>query len=69
MIPADEEQQKAIRRLRTVEEESFKLVVKWLNQSLIDQTKTNEQLFDTNRLFNGQGRSACLREILQALAQ
>lgn len=51
------------------DEESFKLVVQWLNEALVDQTKTNEQLFDTNRLFNGQGRSACLRELVQVLVR
>ena len=69
MLPLSDEQCKAVVRLRMTEEASFKLVVQWLHESLNDQTLTNEAMFDTNKQFNGQGRSACIREIVQALAR
>jgi hypothetical protein len=69
LLPLSDEQYKAVVRLRMTEEASFKLVVQWLEESLKDQTLTNEAMFDTNKLFNGQGRSACIREIVQALAR
>jgi hypothetical protein len=67
VISPSQEIQKAIRRLRLADEESFKLVMKWVDDSLKDQTLTNEALFDTNKLFHGQGHAACLRQLLQAL--
>lgn len=69
MLPLSDKQYKAVVRLRTAEAESFELVLQWLNESLNDQTLSNEAMFDTNKQFNGQGRSACIREVLQALAR
>jgi hypothetical protein len=69
LLPLSDEQYKAVVRLRTAEAKSFDLVVQWLHESLNDQTLTNESMFDTNKQFNGQGRAACIREVLQALVR
>jgi hypothetical protein len=67
LLQTGEQVDRAIVKLRMADEDSFNLVVKWISDSLADQTLTNESMFDTNKQFHGQGRAACMRELMLVL--
>ena len=67
MIAPNEKVMQSLRFLRTAAGPQYEDIAQWIRQSLHEEHLVIEQLSDANKLFNHQGRAACMRIILNTL--